>query len=267
MLRTQNAIPKKRFVQPIAVINQSTVVTDAQAKAVVHAMQVQISRDFAPAWNILGELHFFGKNDAVPTTYWQMVLLDDADQAGVLGYHDLTPEGLPLGRVFIKTAVAAKVAWSVTLSHELLEMLVDPYADLLCLVQRQDGLVALFPVELCDPVEGDTYAIGSTLVSNFVYPEWFENYAKNADGKYDFLGTVNAPFQLAPGGYMSAMKLTQAIKWTQFTAMGESMAPDGSRMCMNPACGRAVMAAKALADAAAAKPVWWKRLWRFIVES
>ena len=32
-----------------------------------------------------------------------MLVLDTSDQAGALGYHDVTPQGLPLGKVFAKT--------------------------------------------------------------------------------------------------------------------------------------------------------------------
>jgi hypothetical protein len=31
---------------------------------------------------------------------WWLVMLDDSDQAGALGYHDLTSDGLPLGNIF-----------------------------------------------------------------------------------------------------------------------------------------------------------------------
>jgi hypothetical protein len=33
---------------------------------------------------------------------WWLVFLDNSDQAGALAYHDLTNEGLPLSKVFVK---------------------------------------------------------------------------------------------------------------------------------------------------------------------
>jgi len=57
---------------------------------------------------------------------WAMVFLDDADEAGALAYHDLTPEGLPLAKVFVRTTLEAGESVSVSASHELVEMLVDP---------------------------------------------------------------------------------------------------------------------------------------------
>lgn len=220
MLFTPNVIPSTRYIQPIAVINQSTLVGDALCKVVVHSLQVQITRDFAPLWNIIGELHFFSKTDTVPADYWQMVLLDNADQAGALGYHDLTTTGLPLGKVFVATSSQDKVAWSTTLSHELLEMLVDPYLDECSLFQKSDGSAALYALEVADPVEADSYAIGDVAVSNFVLPEWFENFAPNHQKKFDFLGKLTAPFTMTPGGYCSVLNMTSPITWTQIFADG-----------------------------------------------
>lgn len=62
--------------------------------------------------------------------WWWLVLLDTSDEAGYLGYHEATIDGMPLGKVFVKTAEAANRAWSVTASHELLEMLADPWLNL-----------------------------------------------------------------------------------------------------------------------------------------
>ena len=55
-----------------------------------------------------------------------MVFLDDADQSGALAYHDLTPDGLPQAKVFVKTTLENKNLMRVSASHELVEMLADP---------------------------------------------------------------------------------------------------------------------------------------------
>jgi len=59
-----------------------------------------------------------------------MAFLDSADVQNALGYHDLTPDGLPLSKVFVQTTVQAGQKVSVTASHELAEMLVDPAINL-----------------------------------------------------------------------------------------------------------------------------------------
>ena len=41
------------------------------------------------------------------------MFLDNSDQAGALAYHDLTNEGLPLSKVFVKTIQADNASVSV----------------------------------------------------------------------------------------------------------------------------------------------------------
>ena len=46
-----------------------------------------------------------GQVDRVLKGAWAMVFLDDADSPGALAYHDLTPDGLPESKVFVKTTL------------------------------------------------------------------------------------------------------------------------------------------------------------------
>ena len=111
---------------PIAVINESTVLTDADVVPVVDALQQQVTNDFRPIWGVDAELTMIAKGTPPPGTSWWLVMLDDSDQAGALGYHDLTPESLPIGKIFAASDLKAGTSWTVTASHELLEMLADP---------------------------------------------------------------------------------------------------------------------------------------------
>jgi len=100
----------------IAFINASTVVSDNDAKAVMSALQKQVSNDFAPVWGVDAILQFFKQGQATPTGYWWLTILDNSDQAGALGYHDITNEGLPLGKIFAKSDLQYGSAWSVTMN-------------------------------------------------------------------------------------------------------------------------------------------------------
>ncbi len=84
----------------ISVINESTVVSDAEVTPVVGALQKQVTNEFRPIWGVDAELTLVPKNTLPPSGSWWLVILDDSDQAGALGYHDLTSEGLPIGKVF-----------------------------------------------------------------------------------------------------------------------------------------------------------------------
>lgn len=214
----------------IAILNESTVVSDADVQACVNALAVQVARDFFPWWGIIAQLNFHPSKIAPPNT-WQLVVLDDSDQADALGYHELTAGGLPLGKVFARSDQQAGTSWTVTASHELLEMLADPDIELAAEFDSADGSISFYSYECADAVEADNlgYRIGGVLVSDFVFPSWFQ---PAAPGPRDLVGAVKSSFELAPGGYISLLKVGQGSGWTQVTAdklPGGPAAPRGSR--------------------------------------
>src|SRR5277367_5245119 len=162
----------------ISIFNASTVLTDNEIRPVVNALQQQVTNDFRPAWGIDAELTFVPTGSTPPIGTWWLTILDDSDQAGALGYHDLTPDGLPLGKIFAASDLKAGTSWSVTASHELLEMLADPNINLTVFVQEANTTGTLYAYEVCDACEDDSfsYPINSVQVSDFVYPAWFESF-------------------------------------------------------------------------------------------
>jgi hypothetical protein len=200
----------------IAVINATTVLKDAEVKAMMDAVQTQVHRDFLPAWGIDATLNFVAKDKTLPPNMSWMAVLDDADQAGALGYHDVTNEGLPLGKVFAKTTLADHGKVSVTLSHEVLEMLADPDVNLLCEV-RDGHARRYFAYEVCDAVEADNlgYDINGVTVSDFVTPAYFETFLPKGR-TFDFKNHLSGPIPtLAPGGYLA---YEQGGSWHQVFA-------------------------------------------------
>jgi len=218
--KSSNATAVNQPIQ-IAVINASTVLTDSQVQNVVPALQKQVSEHFYPAWGVDAKLTFIPQGTNPPAGTWWLTVLDDSDQAGALGYHDLTNEGLPLGKVFAGTDLKYGSEWTVTASHELLEMLGDPNINLTVFVQKpNDNSGRLYAYEVCDAVEADnlSYKIGSTLVSDFVYPSWFEDFRAPNSTQFDYGQHVTQPLQLAPDGYIGIFDVTSGNGWTQLTA-------------------------------------------------
>ena len=84
----------------VAIINESSVVTDAELQHWIPALQTQVSDQFADIWGVDAQLSFVPRADQPTPGTWQLVVLDDSDQAGALGYHDVTADALPLGKVF-----------------------------------------------------------------------------------------------------------------------------------------------------------------------
>jgi len=89
--------------------------------------------------------------------------------------------------------------WSVSsvLSHEVLEMYIDPN----CNLWSNDGKGSAYSFEVCDPVEAPTYDINGVSVSNFVTPSWFDPLAA-PHAQFDKLGHLTKPFSILKGGYV-----------------------------------------------------------------
>ena len=204
----------------ISVINESTVLTDADVTPVVSALQQQVTNDFRPIWGTDAELKMIPQGTQLPAGTWWLVILDDSDQAGALGYHDLTPDGLPMGKVFAVSDLKAGTSWSVTASHELLEMLADPNINLTVFLQNAETSGTLYACEVCDPCEDDSfgYQINNVLVSDFVYPAWFENFRTQGSTPFDRMNKIQNPLQLLAGGYIGVFNITEGTGWQQQTA-------------------------------------------------
>ncbi|HEX5444063.1 MAG TPA: hypothetical protein VFW87_09555 [Pirellulales bacterium] len=175
---------------------------------VAAALEQQVARDFQPHWGISARV-VAAAGSVADAGCWSLMVLDDADQAGALGYHDTDQAGNPVLKVFARDALSAGEIVSVDLSHELLETLVDPFCNLCA----QDASGRVWAYEVCDAVEQQTYDIGGVTVSNFVLAEFFMARPAGAPPvALDFLGRLTRPFEIASGGYLS---FSHAGRWHQ----------------------------------------------------
>ena len=215
----QTTHPQTSTIQ-ISVINESTVLPDADIVPVVAALQKQVTNDFRPVWGTDAELSITAKGTPPPSGNWWLVLLDDSDQANALGYHDLTTEGLPIGKVFAASDLKEGTAWTVTASHELLEMLGDPNINLTVLVQNSNTAGTLYAYEICDACEDDSlgYQIDNVQLSDFVYPAWFDSFRTEGSTQFDRMNRIQNPLQLLAGGYIGIFTVNSGSGWTQLTA-------------------------------------------------
>ncbi len=178
----------------IYVVNQSTLVTDDQVRAWTAACARQIVEHVAPAYGRKPvKVAFLSKTSHAPKRSWVIGVLDDGDQAGVLGWHTRDRYGRILGRTFARPCLDYGVPISTTLSHEITETFCDPSVDRW--IDTGRGYEVAY--EACDPVEGDSYLIDGIPVSDFVCPGW---YGKTGRSRY-LPGHPLDKFDLAPGGY------------------------------------------------------------------
>lgn len=191
----------------IGILNRSKKVTDDQARYMTEACNRQLRRHVAPAWGRAPIPVFFYRDEDVPNDADQIVILDTPDLADALGYHSETPKGQVYGKVFVRPILknggdilVGNNSVSATLSHEVVEQAIDPD----CNLWADDGEGVMYAVEICDPVEANTYIIrvhGHDIhVSNFVFPEWFDR-ENHDDARFDQMGLLKAPFTMTDGGY------------------------------------------------------------------
>lgn len=196
------------------VVNGSTLVSDDDAKKMTSACNTQVRDHAAPAWGRdTVHVHFHAGKDLasvqgeVPAGAWVIILLDNPDQAGALGWHWQDDQDRIYGEIFVKpcldagsSALSGTYAVSSVLSHEVLETFGDPF----CNGWSDSGHGYLLAQELCDPVEADGYQIDSVQVSNFVLPEWFDPTVSQGE-KFDWLGKLTKPLSMSKGGYWVQM--------------------------------------------------------------
>ncbi|HEX5096209.1 MAG TPA: hypothetical protein VFX21_09355 [Acidimicrobiia bacterium] len=175
--------------------------------AIAEALTTQIERDFAPAWKVKPRrVTVGGRGD-------KLHLFDTSHQADDYGWHIVDGHGDPYAHLFAGVSIKRGSTWvdgedaiSVTASHEVLEMLVDPAAN----EYTFNGLRTLWSREVCDPVQADAYRIVASgmrvAVSNFVLPAFFNPWAP---GPYDRLGVLTEPFSIARGGYAIVERATR----------------------------------------------------------
>jgi len=186
----------------IGCVNLATVPLGVDYNALIAALQKFLDEHFVPIWGYLAKLVTYPDLKSVPADQWQFLFIDDADTAGALGYHDLTKNGQPVSKIFVKTTIADKELVSVTACHELAEMLIDPGAQLWA--QKPDGSFVAY--EMSDPVEEQTFDVDGVAMSNFVLPSYFESWKHPKGTKFDYLGKLTKPFQIAKGGYLIIAK-------------------------------------------------------------
>ena len=206
----------------IAVINESTVVHNNDVDTMCQAVQIQLSLHLAPAWNQkAATVKFYSDATKIPGYAWVVSVLDDATTAGALGYHSEDNDKVDAfifcnpvlqngGVVLYDPKNPQNITVSSVLSHEICEMFGDRFANFWA-DGPQLNAGSEYALELCDPVEADSYSVDVTVngaavkvsLSNFVFPSWFNAEAKVPENMpFDYLKKLTAPFTMTAGGYM-----------------------------------------------------------------
>lgn len=187
----------------VALVPHQVDIPVPELTRVAAALSKQVHKDFGPLWKVDATVDAFARLKDVPADYWPLIVVDDVKDAA--GYHQ-DKHGQPY------SLIEFGPDWSMTASHECLEMLADPFGRRLRSANLLDQAVKLgmtprrvrYIVEVCDPSESGAagYQVNGVLVSDFYTPQFFDPVA-SAGVRYSFTGKIKKPREVLKDGYIS----------------------------------------------------------------
>lgn len=206
------------ILQHVALVSLSKKISAQRLASVGAALQKQATRDLGPIWGVKATVDAFPHINSVPVGYWPIIIKDKIDDPTAAGYHT-DKHGQPFA------LVAYSEDWPITCSHEMLEMLVDPFGNRLftsdSIMQGQGR--AQYLVEVCDPSEDDefAYSINGERVSDFYTPDYFDPVAAG-NVRYSYTGFIKKPKEVLKNGYLS-WYLPEKKEWWQASKFSKSI--------------------------------------------
>ena len=237
----------------IAVVNFSTQLNDQQVQEAIRAVNRQVVEDFVPIWGAgrICKIHepVFDPADidslANDPVFADSIIyiVDEGLIQGALGFHDLNARDIPFGFVF----VLDPQNWTVTLSHEVLELILDPTVNIFVPGPdpRNANNTVLHTYEVCDAVERTAYQIDDIAVSNFLTPSYF-TIGDAVGTRNDFLGVDVASFGVTQGSHIAFFDLAtgsfeqvigqqafaaRAVQRKRFMPHEKAKRPDEEALC------------------------------------
>jgi hypothetical protein len=217
--------------QPTTSIINFSSLTDDQALIAIRAVNRQIAEDFVPIWGNgrTLSLHAASFDPMQPDTLAEepvrgdsvLYMVNESTLPGALGYHDMNTAGIPVGFVF----VLDQNDWTITLSHEALELIIDPTVNLMVPGPdpRDPANWVLHAYEACDAVERMSYSIDGVAVSDFLTPNYF-TLGDEKGTRNDFLGVGVKSFGVTPNSHISFFDLSTGTWETVFGAESPAVA-------------------------------------------
>src|SRR5262245_15214122 len=108
------------LIRQVALVPDDNIggqLTMGAVSKVAAALQKQATRDFGPIWGVTATVDAFASLSEVPLGYWPIIVGQEGQGGG--GVH-LDQDNQPFALVDFTSD------WTVTASHECLEMLADP---------------------------------------------------------------------------------------------------------------------------------------------
>jgi hypothetical protein len=185
------------------------------------AVQKQVTDHFGPAWDVTATVDAFPSLDDMPHGYWPVVIRDDIG---------INQPGIHLsdgGQKCFALVLFSGSKWTLTLSHEILDMLADPFGVTFQAgpsVKPGQGSVE-YLVEVCDPCQSDdcAYPVNGVLVSDFVTKAYYTGYGS---GFYSYARNLTQPRTVKPYSYLTWYN-PLSRDWWQLIDTGEGPKTQG----------------------------------------
>jgi hypothetical protein len=230
-------------------------------QSVAAALTIQVTRDLPQFWNVQANVRYLPNASKIPAGVWPVFLVKELPP-GEGGFH-LDKNNQPYAKVI---ASPDSDAWTIDVSHETIEMLVDPAGNRLqnsTSIEIKNGKIQDgtgefgYLVEACDPCEADqvAYAIQGVAVSDFITPHFYDPIVTNGT-RYSFTGAIKAPRQVLPGGYISFVN-QEANEVQQILWVDPNKAP--TLVNLGPATGLSI---REMVDNSMRKPAAGKATFR-----
>lgn len=203
-------------IPTVTLVNYAKTAFGSTLAQLAAALQVAVDTALAPEWGCAATIKILdpappaAQLEAALAGSWALLLMDTTSQADAEGYHLEGTDGEPRGFAFVQTTVEAGDVPSVTISHELFELLCDPLTSL-CVEGSTAG--KFWILEVADAVENSDFLVNGIAISNFVTRQWYNSTPPAGTTKFDYLGHLQAPFTLESGGYISWW--TARTGWSQ----------------------------------------------------
>lgn len=205
----------------IAIVSLTREISIRNLLLVTAAIQKQVTRDFAPIWGISATVDAYSDLTSVPNDYLPVLVFGDASEladeiVGLIGpeagerlldqFESGAVSGVHLNALTRQpfALVAAEEGWTVTLSHETLEMLCDPSCNRLVAAphpKRPEQRVK-YLIEVCDPCMSVWYPVNGMPVADFYTPRYFDPVGVPGV-RYSYTGALEHPRQILEGGYLT----------------------------------------------------------------
>jgi hypothetical protein len=183
---------------------------DIKPDQLIDVMQTYVDQYLGPVWGVSAKLNWSNK---AQDGAWNCVFVDSHqnDVADAIAYHEMNNSANappPDALVDIEKALEVDGSVAGAVTHELAEMLVDPgcsyWASPIGFNSQPDKSTPaansqLYAFEVCDPVQDAHFKIDGVIVSDFVFPAYFEPWRDN--GPIDYMGVLSRPGEIADGGY------------------------------------------------------------------